>query len=153
MNILDHQYFIDTQHKNKLCEDGGGATSRDDRPASESKGFYTLPQENQVGVILTDDFGKFATRLMSGEAVITYSDGRVEHKSVGERITLLIPSIESRAPRNETILSTGFNAHSIRTPDGTTIEVLENGEINITEAKGESVKIRPSNTIQNTHIK
>jgi hypothetical protein len=53
----------------------------------------------------------------------------------------------------KTELSTGFNAHSISTADGTTINVLENGEINICEAGGKRVKIRPSNTIQSTHIK
>jgi hypothetical protein len=53
----------------------------------------------------------------------------------------------------KTELSAGFNAHVITTPSGVKVEILETGEINITEAKGERVKMPPSNTIQNTHIK
>tara|TARA_R110002124_G_scaffold287216_1_gene471533 strand:- start:219503 stop:219964 length:462 start_codon:yes stop_codon:yes gene_type:complete len=153
MNILDYQYFVDAHHQNKTSDDGGGSASFENRSTSKNEGFYTLPQENQVGILLTDDFGKFATRLMNGETVITHSDGRVEHKSSGERITQLIPSTALRGSGNETILHTGFNTHSIRTPDGITIEILENGEINISEADGKNVKARANNTINSHYIK
>tara|TARA_R110002124_G_scaffold287216_1_gene471534 strand:- start:219974 stop:220258 length:285 start_codon:yes stop_codon:yes gene_type:complete len=60
---------------------------------------------------------------------------------------------KAKATGNQTALSTGFNRHVITTPSGVEIEILENGEINISEADGGSVKARATHTINSHYIK
>jgi 5-enolpyruvylshikimate-3-phosphate synthase len=153
MNILDHQNFIETRHNDKFSEDGGGSSSQRDSSTSEKKEFYSFPHKHQMGVLLTDDFSKFATLLINGEQIITHSDGCVEHKSASGEITTLMSSSALRASGKETILSAGFKAHYIRVLDGVTIKVLETGEIQVSEDGGEDIKIRASNKMNNNYIK
>ena len=54
---------------------------------------------------------------------------------------------------DNTQLRSGFNAHSVKLPDGGKIEIHEDGQIIMTEADGQTRKLRHKNTLEQNVIK
>jgi len=89
-------------------------------------------------------FNRQCHDIMIDDGVCTiYSSGRHRDK----------PASKVQTSCDETTISEGFNAHSIKLPNGCVINVHENGEIYLREDGGQAKKIRNKDSLQKLLVK